>query len=138
MKKSIPLILLAALVAVVASCSCGPESSPTSIPEPTSKPAGPTEAPKAGEPTKEVKEPTTEPAATEPPARPIPLARRAHSSLARSTHTTAVGRGESTHPEERLSVPSYDTAATNEESDAAFVARHARPEQSVKEENYRG
>jgi Raf kinase inhibitor-like YbhB/YbcL family protein len=73
MKKSIPLILLAALVAFAVSFSCGPAGpSPTSIPEPTSKPAEPTQAPKAGEPTEE---PTTEPTATpEPPAATEPPA----------------------------------------------------------------
>jgi Raf kinase inhibitor-like YbhB/YbcL family protein len=65
MRKPIPLILLVALVAFAASCSCGPEAglSPTSAPAPTSEPAKPTDAPEM--PTTA---PTPPPAATEPPA----------------------------------------------------------------------
>lgn len=69
MKKPIPLILLAALVAFVVSFSCGPgaEPSPTSVPEPTSKPVESTEAPKAEEPITEPAATPKPPAATEPP-----------------------------------------------------------------------
>lgn len=64
MKKPI-LSLLVALFAFAVSCSCGPAgSSPTSIPEPTTKPNESTEMPKAESPTEETaEEPTVKPPA---------------------------------------------------------------------------
>lgn len=88
MKKITPMLFIVILVAFTASsCACGEQLGPAPSspppPNPTSKPAEPTDAPPAEEPTKEpAAEPTAEPTAvpepTEPPPAPFELTSTAY------------------------------------------------------------